>query len=80
MNDHAALPAGVLLALVLAVLVLLALWCLLPFAVFGTKPLLRKLLSEAQHQSFLLGQTKSAMEELARQLARQGTPPTPPPS
>lgn len=42
------LPAWVLFALFIAAVFIVVLWIMLPFAVFGVKPLLRELLREQQ--------------------------------
>lgn len=46
--------AGFVLLLILAGLVLLVVWIILPFAVFGVKPLLRSVLHELRRQNDLL--------------------------
>ena len=45
---------GVGVALVLLVFVVMLLWICMPFAIFGTKPLLRELLAEQQRTNRLL--------------------------
>lgn len=46
--------AGLWAVLVLLALLVLVLWVLLPFAVFGIKPLLRQVLEEQRAQTALL--------------------------
>lgn len=50
------LGAGVVLALVVFGIVLLIAWIVLPFAIIGTKPLLRELLEETRKTNALLQQ------------------------
>lgn len=51
-----AFPVGgfLLVVLVLLALLVLVLWVLMPFAVFGTKPVLRALLAEQRRTNALL--------------------------
>lgn len=51
----AGVPLGLLMLVILAVLlVLVVLWIALPFALFGTKPLLRQLIAEQKRTNELL--------------------------
>lgn len=67
---------GVLIALVVVVLLLVLVWILLPFALFGVKPLLRRLLAEQQRTNELLQQVADARAALApaRRLEAQPSP------
>jgi len=60
-------PVG--LALVILGLVLAIAWIILPFALIGTKPLLRRILDEQIRMNALLASLAAA---------RRPTPPTPP--
>jgi hypothetical protein len=51
-----ALPAGAVVAFMLLGVLLVILWIALPLAIFGTKPILRKLLYEMQRTNDLLEQ------------------------
>lgn len=48
--------AGLWAVLVLLALLVLVLWVLLPFAVFGIKPLLRQVLEQQREHTRLLGE------------------------
>ncbi len=54
MLNEQALPVTVLVLLFVAVVLLLVLWILLPFAVFGVKPLIRQVMALQQRTNELL--------------------------
>lgn len=54
------LSAGVVLLLAVAAVALVVAWVVLPFAIIGTKPLLRELLAEVRTQNQLLRQAQAA--------------------
>lgn len=60
------LTPTLVLGLVIAGVFIVVVWVLLPFAVFGLKPLVRQLLAEQRRTNELLA-------------AQSGTPPAPPP-
>ena len=53
MTDLAAFAPTLILVLALAALFVLVLWVLLPFAVFGSKPLLRELIAQQKQTNEL---------------------------
>ena len=48
------MSAGLTAAAVMFVIVLVVLWTLLPFAIFGVKPLLQTLIDQQKHSNELL--------------------------
>lgn len=54
MSDMAGAGAGMILVLFLLFVVLVICWIILPFAIIGTKPLLRQLLAEQVETNQLL--------------------------
>lgn len=68
--DSGNFSAGVLALMLIGVLIVLVLWILLPFAVFGMKPLLRQLLSEQRSTNELLRRA-AAERELAERRAER---------
>lgn len=60
------------LGLVLLGLVIAVLWICLPFAVFGMKPLMHRILEEQQHTNRLLLEIR---DHVARQAAATSAPP-----
>jgi hypothetical protein len=63
MDSVAGMAAGVILAAVIFGIVMTVCWTILPFAVIGTKPLLRQLLAEQRRTNDLL----QAMSERSTQ-------------
>jgi hypothetical protein len=59
--------AGIYVLFVLFLLVVGVLWIIMPFAIFGTKPILREILAESKRTN-----------ELLEKLATQPRPPLPP--
>lgn len=59
------------LAIVVFLVILSIVWILLPFAIFGTKPLLRQIASEAQRTNELLDRLSQG-GELHRALGQLG--------
>ena len=59
--------AGVSVALTLIALLVAILWCFLPFAVFGTKPLISRAIKEAQEANTLLKQLVDQQRVLIEQ-------------
>jgi biopolymer transport protein ExbB/TolQ len=57
-SDAAAISGGLWLVLIVVSFVVLALWVLLPFAVFGIKTTLKELLREQRHTNHLLEQAR----------------------
>ena len=56
---------AVFLVVVLLWIAVLLLWFFLPFAVFGTKPILRELREEVREQNRLLGEQNRLLRTLA---------------
>jgi len=70
MGDGGAFSGFVVLYGMLLLLILAIVWIVLPFAVFGIKPLLRKVLEEQRRTNALLAEAAAA----------RTTPPTRPPT
>jgi uncharacterized membrane protein len=75
MNDMGTLWPQLMLLAVLFGLVLLVLWVVLPFAVFGIKPLLRQMLAEQKAQTVLLERIAEQGRAAAAQPSAAHRPP-----
>jgi hypothetical protein len=61
--DPTVLGAGIIYLIWLAlILVLTIVWTILPFAIFGTKPLLRELIAEVRHLRILLARRATEVQ------------------
>jgi hypothetical protein len=60
-GTDAALISWLALAAVVLLVILAICWIILPFAIIGTKPLLRELISELKRQNALLEQRLPAL-------------------
>jgi hypothetical protein len=70
--DGVAMLGSLTMVLMLVALFVLVLWVLLPFAVFGSKPLLRELLAEQK-------QTNELLRSIRAHAVEQGQTVPPPP-
>jgi hypothetical protein len=61
-----AVGGGLMVVLVLFAILVLILWVLLPFAVFGTKPLLREVLAELKTLNAALTSARTDPEKAVR--------------
>lgn len=68
------LSSGLILALIFFVLVISIVWCFLPFAIFGTKPRLEKIIEENERTNVWMQELTVEIKLLRQELANSKRP------